>query len=150
MTYAITPVYLVCTAFAKLSHLTCFKALSLQRTYKRVVWCIMGAISLHATTLLFMFVLTCRPMEKSRDTAAAPDGAGPTCLDRRALYLAFAVGNVLGDLSCVVVLVRIVLTAQMEWSKKVAASAVFVGASMLVLLLSPLSLWLLSASANPC
>jgi len=131
MTYAITPVYLFCHSFAKLSQLTCYMSLSPQRTYKRVVWCIVGAIGLHTTILLFMFILTCRPVKRSWDIAT--NAAEGVCLDRRALYLAFAVGNVLGDLLCMAVPVEVILARQMKWAEKAAALFALFTVSMLVL-----------------
>ncbi|KAH7014570.1 uncharacterized protein B0I36DRAFT_369511 [Microdochium trichocladiopsis] len=127
-TFAITPVYLLCAAFAKLSSLAFYLPLSPQRRFKRTVWLMMAIVALHTAILLLMFILTCRPVATSWEPSFEAGGA--VCLSRRGLHLAFAIGNVATDILCMVVPASTVLALQVRGMQKVAILAVFFLTSM--------------------
>ncbi|KAK1622476.1 integral membrane protein [Colletotrichum phormii] len=115
-------VYSLSVTTAKLSLLVLYLRLSPERWFRIVTMTLIGFASSYALAYLFLIVLSCRPIQASWDLSARE---GATCIDKNTVYLVLSATNIIMDVVCLVLPLKIIIPLQMAARQKLSLILLF-------------------------
>ncbi|GKT44581.1 satratoxin biosynthesis SC1 cluster protein 4 [Colletotrichum spaethianum] len=108
-------VYSLGVTTAKLSLLVLYLRLSPERWFRIVTMTFIGLATAYALTYLFLIVFSCRPTQASWDLSARP---GAVCVDKNIVYMALSGTNIIMDIVCLILPLKIIIPLQMARRQK--------------------------------
>lgn len=115
-------IYCLSVTIAKMSLLVLYLRLSPDRLFRIVVISLITFTTAYGLTYPFLLILGCRPIEASWNLAAM---RGAKCIDKKAVYYALSVTNILMDVVCLVLPLKIIIPLQMGRRQKWSLIALF-------------------------
>ncbi|KAJ4997484.1 Satratoxin biosynthesis SC1 cluster protein 4 [Colletotrichum sp. SAR 10_66] len=115
-------VYSLSVTTAKMSLLVLYLRLSPDRVFRIVVITFIGFTTAYAISYLLLILLSCRPIQASWDLSARQ---GATCISKDTLYLVLAATNIIMDIVCLILPLKIIIPLQMPKRQKWSLIALF-------------------------
>ncbi|KAK1706144.1 integral membrane protein [Colletotrichum lupini] len=115
-------VYSLSVTTAKLSLLVLYLRLSPERWFRIVTMTLIGFASSYALAYLFLIVLSCRPIQASWDLSARE---GAICIDKNTVYLVLSATNIIMDVVCLILPLKIIIPLQMAARQKLSLILLF-------------------------
>lgn len=119
---------MLCSGFTKLSLLTFYLQLSPATWWRNVVWASIAVVAIYTVVCTLMLVFPCRPINKAWDVFFPADKG--ECIALPPLYIVTAASNIVTDLICFVLPLKMVVGLNMKRQLKIGAVIVFLIASM--------------------
>lgn len=115
-------VYSLSVTAAKLSLLILYLRLSPDRWFRAVTMSLIGFASAYALAYLFLIIFSCSPVQASWDLSAR---TGATCINKNIVYLVLSATNIIMDIVCLVLPLKIIIPLQMAWRQKISLILLF-------------------------
>ncbi|KAK2002550.1 integral membrane protein [Colletotrichum falcatum] len=115
-------IYSLSVTTAKLSLLFLYLRLSPEKWFRIVTMAFVGFATAYALIYLLLIVLSCRPIHASWDLSAQ---AGATCVNKGVIYLVLSGTNIVMDIVCLILPLRIIIPLQMARRQKISLILLF-------------------------
>ncbi|OLN87279.1 hypothetical protein CCHL11_03710 [Colletotrichum chlorophyti] len=115
-------VYSLSVTTAKISLLVLYSRLSPERWFRIFTQSLIVFTTGYALAYPFLFCLGCRPIKAAWDLSARP---GSTCIDKNTIYLALSVTNIIMDVVCLILPLKIIIPLQMARRQKISLILLF-------------------------
>ncbi|KAF6831613.1 integral membrane protein [Colletotrichum plurivorum] len=118
----IMAIYCLSVTTAKMSLLVLYLRLSPDRLFRIVVISLIAFTTAYGLAYPFLIILGCRPIEASWNPALM---RGAKCVDKQAIYYALSITNILMDVVCLILPLKIIIPLQMGTRQKWSLIALF-------------------------
>ncbi|KAF6830158.1 integral membrane protein [Colletotrichum musicola] len=118
----IMAIYCLSVTSAKMSLLVLYLRLSPDRLFRIVVISLIAFTTAYGLAYPFLIILGCRPIEASWNPALM---RGAKCIDKQAIYYALSITNILMDVVCLILPLKIIIPLQMGTRQKWSLIALF-------------------------
>ncbi|KAK2005661.1 integral membrane protein [Colletotrichum eremochloae] len=115
-------VYSLSVTTAKLSLLVLYLRLSPERWFRIVTMAFIGFATAYASIYFFLIILGCRPIHASWDLSAR---AKATCINKSVLFLVLSGTNIVMDIVCLILPLKIIIPLQMAKRQKLSLILLF-------------------------
>ncbi|KAF9871229.1 integral membrane protein [Colletotrichum karsti] len=115
-------VYSLSVTTAKMSLLVLYLRLSPDRIFRIVVMSFIAFTTAYAIAYLFLIIFSCRPVQASWDLTVRP---GSTCINKNTIYLVLSATNIVMDIVCLILPLKIIIPLQMGKRQKWSLIALF-------------------------
>ncbi|KAK2037309.1 integral membrane protein [Colletotrichum somersetense] len=115
-------IYSLSVTTAKLSLLFLYLRLSPERWFRIVTMAFISFATTYALIYLLLIIFSCRPIQASWDLSAR---AGATCVNKGVIYLALSGTNIVMDIVCLVLPLKIIIPLQMARRQKLSLILLF-------------------------
>nr|XP_036576938.1 uncharacterized protein CTRU02_13042 [Colletotrichum truncatum]KAF6783792.1 integral membrane protein [Colletotrichum truncatum] len=119
---ALIVIYSLSVTTAKMSLLVLYLRLSPDRMFRVVVISLITIATAYALTYLFLIIFSCRPIQASWDLSARP---GAVCINKNIVYLVLSATNIVMDIVCLILPLKIIVPLQMAKRQKWSLIALF-------------------------
>ncbi|OHF00729.1 integral membrane protein [Colletotrichum orchidophilum] len=115
-------VYSLSVTTAKLSLLVLYLRLSPERWFRIVTMTLIGFATSYALVYMFLILLSCRPIQASWDLSVRE---GAICIDKNPVYLVLSATNIIMDVVCLVLPLKIIIPLHMAKRQKLSLILLF-------------------------